>query len=304
MTDQTNQRGHVDDLSAGVVAPFLGLPRPADMSPLSNVADLSAARAALEAANSPWSGRSSLAEVARSMGASGFANVAPAIADALKPHVLSLAGIADATSGLPTSLLTGGLVTSPRPPRPAGGERRRRRSAALQAAGGARTKEEFGAALNQLRTSAELSLRTVVDRLDTTAYPLQKSTISRNCAGQTLFAKQEHVVAFVSACGAAHEADEWVRIWTEVRATDSGPAAVNVELAADGEADELVAEFTVQITRRHVWTAVSVLAAAGVVAAAGSTSPRSVVGAALAVAGALVLLEHGQVMLPRQRAAS
>jgi hypothetical protein len=189
-------------------------------------------------------------------------------------------------------------------------------AAALRAALEARTTEQFGRALDQLRIEMGLSMKELVYELEVVGHCLSLSTVSRSCGGKTLFRNAENLRAFVLSCGLSpDDATEWVRAWERVRTAEAvgrleltvgsasaPPTAAPAEGTAtaepaEGDPDEVLGEITVQITRRHVRMAIGVLAVMGLVAAGGATPAGKTIGtAALAVAGGLALLERGQAL--------
>jgi hypothetical protein len=128
--------------------------------------------------------------------------------------------------------------------------------------------EEFGAALTQLRTEAGLSLKVLAAHFAAARLPgLSKTTLSRSCNGFTLFQTEEQVVAFVSECGGT-DATEWIAAWERAlvdrRAREhqpastehtSAPSPVMSGLELDCPAEEVLGEFHVRFTRRHLQAA-------------------------------------------------
>jgi hypothetical protein len=210
-------------------------------------------------------------------------------------------------------------------------------SPAVQVAQQARTKEEFGAALDLLRRSRGLSLNTLGRRLADARQWIGKSTLSRACSGRTLFRDREKIAAFVNACGVEHEIEVWEKAWeraseharqdksadphtaqvcgaglyanTSAGATppDSDVVDLNTlgaggpgELLPSGagaSGDDVVGEVCVRFSRRHLRTAVVLLAAsapttAGLTVSAGSNTETVV----LAIATGLALYEYVQTL--------
>lgn len=92
-------------------------------------------------------------------------------------------------------------------------------SSATNAARHADTIDKFGAALTRLRTEARLSLNDLAARFKEANLPgLTKATLSRSCAGLTLFQTQDQVIAFVTECGAEPDVAVWIAAWRRARA--------------------------------------------------------------------------------------
>lgn len=200
-----------------------------------------------------------------------------------------------------------GIGIAGRPARPRKQTRTRNTSqplsAAVRVAVRARTRREFGHALKQLRESAGLSLRALENKLAEEERWIRKSTLSRACSGESVFGSERHLVAFVTACGAAHELCEWISAWRQARNFPVMPTAAARDVTAvhaamdadsDNDLDAVICEVTVQVTHRHLQLARARMTATNT---RGPAATEQTADAALDMATGLALLEHGQPML-------